>query len=1054
MAKLQPLPPPRRPKTLTTNVPSVPAPAHPHPPVSEGIDAVTAWVNQVNLAQMSAQDKSRKAAALQTLITSFGRVRSTAKEIELLLRAREQREAVPANVAAQPSPPQDTLALPLWHAFELARLIKLVADAQEIGTDDLAALKKRIRHHVAGVTVRDTSIVDEFKRKHRISNVADAVASFEQVQAQLAQESLTEREAAAAREDLVSYCKFMSSEFTDPWHVQVIADALMRVERGELKGLILNVPPRHGKPVYEDELVLMANGQRKKLKDIQVGERVITHTRRAQVVSEVHIQGDLPCLKIQTKYGRTLSLALSHPVMTTEGWKEAKDIVIGDYIAVSHSGDLECESPFQDAEFLLAGYLLGDGSVGVNQNGRSSGAAFTNADEAIINDFRNASEAMGFQIKKVAKYHYGMSGKSRDYTPRHWLRDREVIGTSYTKTVPAWVFTAPKKQVALYLGAYFSCDGCVEKSGDHGGYALSYNSVSKEILLAVQHLLLRFGIESSLKQKKGKYNNKLHLSWRLMVYGVHNVALHRKHIPIRGKRADKLAACNIKPQFFDAAWLADEVVAVTDAGSLPCRCLTVENDHTFTANDIVVHNSSLASIYFSSWYCGRHPDRDVIVGCMSADFAENNIGGPVRNLIASPEFRQVFPGVNVSPDTAAKGTFRVYNEDGSVRQRKGLFSAMGRGGSPTGRGSNLLILDDFLSETDAYSHTERSKLFDDIFRFRSRLAPDAAWIIINTRYHEDDIVGTVQRRYGSDRQWEVITLPVFAEQDEVWRIQRPVPKTFTRKAGEILWTRWEKDMRSLRETLSKESPQIWSGQYMCRPVPASGALVDIAWFRRYDFVEGPSIRKRAARCVVSVDTGGTKLRALSSSAARTACSVWAEWEDGKVYLLDVRAEPWAYYDMIQAVKDICADWRPDELLIENKAAGQELIADLNEDAQWVRTPITPIDPIGSKETRMSVASPPIRAGHVYVPATGSCRDVLDPSRPPMWVIDYLHEMQHFPMSSRRDQVDTTSQFLNWRREHPLYLTGVSVRPNSDAKAAFLGKLGGPWGRGGGMVRGV
>lgn len=710
MPKLQPLPPPRRPKALTANVPSVPAPVHPHPPVSEGIDAVTAWVNQVNLAQMSAQDKSRKAAALQTLITSFGRVRSTAKEIELLLRAREQREAVPANVAAQPSPPQDTLALPLWHAFELARLIKLVADAQEIGADDLAALKKRIRHHVAGVTVRDTGVVDEFKRKHRIGNVADAVASFEQVQAQLAQESLTEREAAAAREDLVSYCKFMSSEFTDPWHVQVIADALMRVERGELKGLILNVPPRHGK-------------------------------------------------------------------------------------------------------------------------------------------------------------------------------------------------------------------------------------------------------------------------------------------------------------------------------------------------------SSLASIYFSSWYCGRHPDRDVIVGCMSADFAENNIGGPVRNLITSPEFRRVFPGINVSPDTAAKGTFRVYNEEASVRQRKGMFSAMGRGGSPTGRGAALLLLDDFLSETDAYSHTERSKLFDDIFRFRSRLAPDAAWIIINTRYHEDDIVGTVQRRYGSDRQWEVITLPVFAEQDEVWRIQRPVPKTFTRKAGEILWTRWEKDMRSLRETLSKESPQIWSGQYMCRPVPASGALVDIAWFRRYDFVEGPSIRKRAARCIVSVDTGGIKMRALSSSAARTACSVWAEWEDGKVYLLDVRAEPWAYFDMIQAVKDICADWRPDELLIENKAAGQELIADLNEDAQWVRTPITPIDPIGSKETRMSVASPPIRAGHVYVPATGSCRDVLDPSRPPVWVIDYLHEMQHFPMSSRRDQVDTTSQFLNWRREHPLYLTGVSVRPNSAAKAAFLGKLGGPWGRGGGMTRG-
>ena len=714
---IKPLPPPRRPRPLVSSSPQ-PAPLLAHPPVSEGIDAVTAWVNQVNLAQMSAQDKSKKAVALQALISAFGRVRNVAKDIELLLRAREQRDAVPANVAAAPSPPSDTLALPLWHAFELARLIKLVADTAELAADDVKALQKRIKHHVAGVTVRDTGAVDEFKRRHRISNVADAVASYEQVQAQLAEEALTERDAIEARDDLIAFGKFMSSEFTDPWHIQVIADALMRVERGEVSGLVLNVPPRHGK-------------------------------------------------------------------------------------------------------------------------------------------------------------------------------------------------------------------------------------------------------------------------------------------------------------------------------------------------------TQLASILFAAWYCGRHPDRDVIVGCMSAEFAENNIGGPVRNLIASPEFRRVFPGVNVSPDTAAKGAFRVYREDGSVRQRKGLFAAMGRGGAPTGKGASLLLLDDFLSEADAYSHTERAKLFDEIFRFRSRLAPDASWIVINTRYHEDDVVGIIQRRYVGDRKWETISLPVYAEQDEVWRITRPATAyraaetvTHTRKAGDILWPYRRKDIEAIRSVLEKESPQMWSGQFMCRPVPASGAMVDIAWFRRYDYAEVAAIRKRAARVVVSVDTGGTRLRQLSGSAARTAASVWAEMEDGKVYLLDVRAEAWAYFDMVQAVKDICADWKPTELLIENKAAGLELIADLREDARWVRTPITSIDPIGSKETRMSVASPPIRAGHVYVPATGTCADVRDPSRPPLWVVDYLNEMQHFPMSSRRDQVDTTSQFLNWRREHPMYLVGVSITPNSDAKKAFLGQLGGPWGRGGGgMARG-
>jgi phage terminase large subunit-like protein len=111
-------------------------------------------------------------------------------------------------------------------------------------------------------------------------------------------------------------------------------------------------------------------------------------------------------------------------------------------------------------------------------------------------------------------------------------------------------------------------------------------------------------------------------------------------------------------------------------------------------------------------------------------------------------------------------------------------------------------------------------------------------------------------------------------------------------------------------------------------------MVDPAWFRRYDYADVMELRQRAVRVVVSVDTGGTKLRQISSASARTAITVWAEMEDGRCYLVDLVAEPWIYPDIIAHVKEACRQWKPTDLLIENKAAGLELIADLSEHRGW------------------------------------------------------------------------------------------------------------------------
>jgi predicted phage terminase large subunit-like protein len=722
--RIQQAPPRRRPTAIKANPTQAATPLDLNPPpITEGVDAVVGWINRLNLQTIDlAQHQPQKHKALQALVAAFGRCRATARDVALLLQAREQRDRIAAAGAYATEPPlDDGLAMPLWHAFELVRLIYLVAQALDVDKDDVAAIQTRIRHHVAGVTVREADATADFKRRHRIgSDVAGAVAGYAQIQAQLEKEALTAGDAEDARDDLIAFGHFMKSDYTSPWHVQVVCDALMRAERREVKGLIINMPPRRSK------------------------------------------------------------------------------------------------------------------------------------------------------------------------------------STNATELFPAWLL-------------------------------------------------------------------------------------------------------------------------------------------------------------------GRHPTWDIIVGTHSQHFADS-LGRKVRNMIQAAEYRRVFQSISVAQDSSAAAQFEIIDETASARQRRGNFKAFGRGGAPAGSGANCLILDDFLSEQDAYSATERAKLLDDIIAFRTRLAPDAIWIVINTRYHEDDVVGVVKRDFADDREWTVITLPEFAETDETWIVTSPATKrrpaerkVYTRKAGDVLWPdRFSAESsEQLKAALLKVAPHKWWGQFQCRPVPASGAMVDVSWFRRYDYADVMSIVKQAARVVVSVDCGGVKLHSRGSGAygSRTAITVWAEWEDGRLYLIDVIASPWIYPDMIQAVKDACANWKPTDLLIENKAAGVELIRDLHEHRNWVQTPITPIDPFGPKETRMSVATPQIRAGQVFIPAQGACADIAAVRcAAPAWLEEFLTEMGHFPMGSRNDITDSSSQMLNWRRDSPVWSNFSQVTASSPAKDALMAAIAGPFGRRGGVVK--
>lgn len=123
--------------------------------------------------------------------------------------------------------------------------------------------------------------------------------------------------------------------FFPNWHLEAICEHLEAAMRGEIRYLLINIPPRAGKPLGKDTLVLMWDGSRKYLKDIEIGDKILTGKGRFRAVLAKHSQGPLETLRITTFSGRKIISALSHPFLTSLGWKEAKDLRVDELLGMA-----------------------------------------------------------------------------------------------------------------------------------------------------------------------------------------------------------------------------------------------------------------------------------------------------------------------------------------------------------------------------------------------------------------------------------------------------------------------------------------------------------------------------------------------------------------------------------------------------------------------------------------------------------------------------------------------------------------------------------------------
>lgn len=208
--------------------------------------------------------------------------------------------------------------------------------------------------------------------------------------------------------------------------------------------------------------------------------------------------------------------------------------------------------------------------------------------------------------------------------------------------------------------------------------------------------------------------------------------------------------------------------------------------------------SEIVSVQFPAWAIGRNPDKNVIEASYSGDLAVD-FGRQVRNIVASERYGFLFPNLSLAEDSQAKGK---WNTNG-----RGAYNAVGVGGATTGKGADLLLIDDPIkNRQDAESQVVRDSLWDwYTSTARTRLSPQGAIVVVMTRWHDDDLVGRILRSENAS-SWDVLHLPAIATHDEAYR-----------KEGEALWAD-HFSLPILEETKRDLGTYDWSSLYQGNPL--------------------------------------------------------------------------------------------------------------------------------------------------------------------------------------------------------------------------------------------
>jgi len=390
--------------------------------------------------------------------------------------------------------------------------------------------------------------------------------------------------------------------------------------------------------------------------------------------------------------------------------------------------------------------------------------------------------------------------------------------------------------------------------------------------------------------------------------------------------------------------------------------------------------SICASVAFPAWVLGHDPSKRIICASFSENLASKH-AGDCRAVIESDWYKRVFPGTRISRDKNAELNF--------VTTCLGGRYSTSVGGTLTGRGGSLVIIDDPIKPDEAMSETKRSTVnewFDRTLYSRLDSKRDDVIILIMQRLHLEDLAGYVLPK----EHWTHLNLPAIADTEQ--RIPIGEGEVHIRKLDEALHQ--ERESRAVLNEIKRNMGSFdFSAQYQQNPLPPDGEMIKWSWFRFY------SQRPERAFGDTIVQSWDTASKAGETSDF-SVCTTWMV-KRSQYYLLDVVREKLLYPELKRRVIEQARLYNANSVLIEDKGSGMSLIDDIRqENAADVVTPIG-ILPEGDKLLRLSAQSAKIEAGQVHLLKDAS------------WLNDFRDEVLQFPRGRYDDQVDSVSQFLNW-----------------------------------------
>jgi predicted phage terminase large subunit-like protein len=390
---------------------------------------------------------------------------------------------------------------------------------------------------------------------------------------------------------------------------------------------------------------------------------------------------------------------------------------------------------------------------------------------------------------------------------------------------------------------------------------------------------------------------------------------------------------------------------------------------------------------FPAFVLGHNPSAQIICASYGQDLA-NKHSLDCRNLMSSTWYRNLFVNTRLSSQKQSLQEF--------VTTQNGFRLATSVGGVLTGRGADIIIIDDPLKPDEAVSETQRKAAndwYDHTLYSRLNDKCNGFIIIVMQRLHEDDLVGHVLER----EQWEHVRLPAIAEEGETHVIRSFFgTRTVHREVGEALHPEREPlaVLQHIRRTIGEYN---FAAQYQQEPAPLGGGLVKAEWFKFYV----PEEKPRKFEIVFQSWDTANKCTELSDY---SVCTTWG-LKKKRLYLLNVYRQRLEFPELKRAIVKLAKQFHAANILIEDKASGTALIQDLNRDGVCG---VTRYEPTMDKIMRLHSVSSTIENGFTYLPESAD------------WLAEYLHELTTFPSTKHDDQADSTSQALDWVKTCPTY----------------------------------